>query len=66
MHKFTEMLMSIHVNDFATSPSIQFIAFSKTQMLDYIFYVHSHFFKFIHIVTFTVKCLCIEVSFQHF
>jgi len=61
MHKFTEMLMSIHVNDFATSPSIQFIAFSKTQMLDYIFCS----FTF-HIVTFTVKCLCVEVSFQHF
>ena len=54
MHKFAEMLMSIHVNDFATSPSIQFIAFSKTQMLD-------HFFMFIHIVAFTVKCLCVEV-----
>ena len=55
MHKFAEMLMSIHVNDFATSPSIQFIAFSKTQMLDYFF------FMFIHIVAFTVKCLCVEV-----
>ena len=42
MHKFAEMLMSIHVNDFATSSSIQFIAFSKTQMLDHFFYVHSH------------------------